>query len=60
MNAGTDFAPFVKAFERYATASGGYGEAVTSRRDLAPALGRALPAVRAGHRQAVVNVACAD
>jgi len=48
------------AFEQYATASGGYGEAVTSRRGLVPALGRALHAVQAEHRQAVVNVACAD
>jgi acetolactate synthase-1/2/3 large subunit len=48
------------AFEQYATASGGYGEAVTERRDLVPALTRALHAVRAEHRQAVVNVTCAD
>jgi acetolactate synthase-1/2/3 large subunit len=48
------------AFEQYATASGGYGEAVTDRADLVPALTRALHAVHAEHRQAVVNVACAD
>jgi acetolactate synthase-1/2/3 large subunit len=48
------------AFEQYAAASGGYGEAVADRRDLLPALRRALHAVRAEHRQAVVNVACAD
>ncbi len=48
------------AFEQYATASGGYGEAVTDRADLVPALGRALHAVQAEHRQAVVNVSCAD
>jgi acetolactate synthase-1/2/3 large subunit len=48
------------AFEQYATASGGYGEAVTDRQDLVPALSRALHAVEAEHRQAVVNVACAD
>jgi acetolactate synthase-1/2/3 large subunit len=48
------------AFEQYAAASGGYGEAVTERRDLVPALRRALHAVRAEHRQAVVNVSCAD
>jgi acetolactate synthase-1/2/3 large subunit len=48
------------AFEQYAAASGGYGEAVTDRRDLVPALGRALHAVQAEHRQAVVNVSCED
>jgi acetolactate synthase-1/2/3 large subunit len=48
------------AFEQYAAASGGYGEAVTERRDLVPALRRALHAVQAEHRQAVVNVSCAD
>ena len=48
------------AFEQYATASGGYGEAVEDRRDLVPALTRALHAVQAEHRQAVVNVSCED
>ena len=48
------------AFEQYATASGGYGEAVADRRDLLPALSRALHAVHAEHRQAVVNVSCQD
>jgi acetolactate synthase-1/2/3 large subunit len=48
------------AYEQYATASGGYGEAVTDRQDLVPALNRALHAVRSEHRQAVLNVACAD
>ncbi len=48
------------AFEQYATASGGYGEAVTDRADLVPALTRALRAVRDEHRQAVLNVSCAD
>jgi acetolactate synthase-1/2/3 large subunit len=48
------------AYEQYATASGGYGEAVTDRRDLVPALVRALHAVEAEHRHAVLNVACAD
>jgi acetolactate synthase-1/2/3 large subunit len=48
------------AFEQYAAASGGYGEAVADRRDLVPALRRALHAVQAGHRQAVVNVSCED
>jgi acetolactate synthase-1/2/3 large subunit len=48
------------AFEQYAAASGGYGEAVTDRQDLVPALSRALHAVQAEHRQAVVNVSCAD
>jgi hypothetical protein len=44
----------------HAAASGGYGEAVTDRQDLVPALSRALHAVQAEHRQAVVNVSCAD
>jgi acetolactate synthase I/II/III large subunit len=48
------------AFEQYAAASGGYGEAVADRGDLVPALRRALHAVQAEHRQAVVNVSCAD
>ena len=48
------------AFEQYAAASGGYGEAVADRRDLVPALGRALHAAQAEHRQAVVNVSCED
>jgi acetolactate synthase I/II/III large subunit len=48
------------AFEQYAAASGGYGEAVTDRRDLVPALRRALHAVQAERRQAVVNVSCQD
>jgi acetolactate synthase I/II/III large subunit len=48
------------AFEQYATAAGGYGEAVTDRADLVPALTRALHAVESEHRQAVVNVSCAD
>jgi acetolactate synthase-1/2/3 large subunit len=48
------------AFEQYAAASGGYGEAVTDRGDLVPALRRALRAVEDEHRQAVVNVSCED
>jgi acetolactate synthase I/II/III large subunit len=48
------------AFEQYAAASGGYGEAVTDRRELVPALRRALHAVQTEHRQAVVNVSCDD
>lgn len=48
------------AFEQYAAASGGHGEAVDHRQDLVPALRRALHAVQAEHRQAVVNVACED
>jgi acetolactate synthase-1/2/3 large subunit len=48
------------AFEQYSAASDGYGEAVTERRDLVPALSRALHAVQAQHRQALVNVACVD
>jgi acetolactate synthase-1/2/3 large subunit len=48
------------AFEQYATAAGGYGESVTERSELVPALRRALHAVQSEHRQAVLNVACAD
>jgi acetolactate synthase-1/2/3 large subunit len=48
------------AYEQYAAASGGYGEAVTQRQDLVPALRRALHAVESDHRQAVVSVACED
>jgi acetolactate synthase I/II/III large subunit len=48
------------AFEQYAMASGGYGEAVADRRDLVPALRRALHAVQDEQRQAVVNVSCED
>jgi len=48
------------AYEQYATASGGFGEAVTERAGLVPALRRGLHAVQSEHRQAVVNVSCAD
>jgi acetolactate synthase-1/2/3 large subunit len=48
------------AFEQYAAASGGYGEAVADRRDLVPVLRRALHAVQAEQRQAIVNVSCED
>ena len=48
------------AFEQYATAAGGYGEDVTDRADLVPALTRALHVVESEHRQAVINVSCAD
>jgi acetolactate synthase-1/2/3 large subunit len=46
------------AFEAYAEASGGYGERVTTRAELIPALERALKAVREEHRHALVNVEC--
>jgi acetolactate synthase-1/2/3 large subunit len=46
------------AFEQYARASGGHGEAVTDPDELVPALRRALHAVRVEHRQALVNVEC--
>lgn len=48
------------ASEQYAQASGGYGDAVADRRDLVPTLTRALHAVKAEHRQAVLNVWCED
>jgi acetolactate synthase-1/2/3 large subunit len=43
-------------FEMYAQASGGYGERVTRRQDLVPALLRALAVVRTERRQALLNV----
>jgi len=43
----------------YARASGGHGEQVRDRADLAPALARALDVVRDGRRQALVDVRCA-
>jgi acetolactate synthase-1/2/3 large subunit len=54
-----DLGPAV-AFEQYAAASGGYGEAVADRANLVPALSRALHAVQVENRQAVLNVTCAD
>ncbi|NIB40498.1 thiamine pyrophosphate-requiring protein [Pseudomaricurvus alkylphenolicus] len=47
------------AFEKYAEASGGYGEVVTHRDQLVPALKRGLHAVESEKRQAVINVICA-
>ncbi|MEC4720358.1 thiamine pyrophosphate-requiring protein [Noviherbaspirillum sp. CPCC 100848] len=43
-------------FEKYVEASGGYGERVTERDQLIPALLRALHAVRHEKRQALLNV----
>jgi acetolactate synthase-1/2/3 large subunit len=43
-------------FEKYAEASGGYGERVTAREDLIPALKRALHAVQVEGRHALLNV----
>ena len=48
------------AFETYCIASGGYGERVTERAELAPAILRALHAVQHEGRQALLNVECAD
>ncbi len=45
-------------FERYAEASGGYGERVTEPAELPHALRRALDAVRNERRQALLNVVC--
>jgi acetolactate synthase-1/2/3 large subunit len=45
-------------YEQYAIASGGFGERVSDRAALEPALRRALAAVEAEHRQAVLNVIC--
>ena len=46
----------VPAFEKYSEASGGYGERVESRADLASAIRRALHAVTREGRQALLNV----
>jgi acetolactate synthase-1/2/3 large subunit len=43
-------------FEKYAEASGGYGERVSAREQLIPALRRALEVVRNERRQALLNV----
>ncbi|HTJ24838.1 MAG TPA: thiamine pyrophosphate-requiring protein [Candidatus Limnocylindria bacterium] len=43
-------------FEQYAQASDGYGERVSEREELAPALERALHAVRVERRHALLNV----
>lgn len=43
-------------FEKYAEASGGYGERVTERGQLLPALRRALHAVQVERRHALLNV----
>ncbi|TDD28086.1 thiamine pyrophosphate-requiring protein [Actinomadura sp. KC06] len=48
----------VPAFEKYAEASGGFGERVTERADLVPALRRGLRAVREDGRHALINVHC--
>ena len=44
------------ALEKYIEASGGFGERVASLAELAPALQRALHAIRAERRQALLNV----
>ena len=46
------------AFEKVVEASGGYGERVDALEDLAPALERALHAVKVERRQALLNVIC--
>jgi acetolactate synthase-1/2/3 large subunit len=45
-------------FEKVITASGGYGERVDDPDELAPALQRALHAVKVEKRQALLNVIC--
>jgi acetolactate synthase-1/2/3 large subunit len=55
--------PFVSfgmqpAYEMFAQAYGGYGEAVSDPKELPAALGRALHSVREERRQAVLNVIC--
>jgi acetolactate synthase I/II/III large subunit len=51
----SDLAP-MPALEKYIEASGGFGERVTTRVDLEPAIRRALHAVRSERRQALLNV----
>ena len=46
----------VPDFEKYVEASGGHGERVESREQLAPAIERALAVVKNEGRQALVNV----
>ncbi len=53
----SDLSP-APAFEAYCEASGGFGERVTEPSALAPAVERALKAVRDEGRQALLNVAC--
>ncbi|MDA1076811.1 MAG: thiamine pyrophosphate-requiring protein [Proteobacteria bacterium] len=50
----------VPFFEAYCQASGGYGERVETRAELAPALNRALHAVQVQGQQALLNVVCID
>jgi acetolactate synthase-1/2/3 large subunit len=55
--------PFVRfgmqpAYEMFAQACGGYGEAVRDPKELPAALERALRAVREERRQAVLNIIC--
>jgi acetolactate synthase I/II/III large subunit len=55
--------PFVRfgmqpAYEMFAQAYGGYGEAVSDPKELPGALQRALRVVREERRQAVLNVIC--
>jgi acetolactate synthase-1/2/3 large subunit len=45
-------------FEKICEAFGGYGEKVVDRREVGPALTRALHVVREGKRQALVNLVC--
>jgi acetolactate synthase-1/2/3 large subunit len=51
----SDLAP-MPALERYAEASGGHGERVSTREELLPALRRGLRAVEVERRQALINV----
>ncbi len=51
----SDLAP-MPALEKYIEASGGFGERVSSLAELAPALQRALHAIRVERRQALLNV----
>jgi acetolactate synthase-1/2/3 large subunit len=51
----SDLSPMPE-LERYAEASGGYGERVAKREELVPALRRALHAVEVERRQALLNV----
>lgn len=53
----SDLSP-APAFEAYCIASGGFGERVSTRAELLPAMERAVRAVRDEGRQALLNVEC--
>jgi thiamine pyrophosphate-dependent acetolactate synthase large subunit-like protein len=63
VNAGTDFAPLVEAYARQKQSGLDFPELVVCAHEnlaISMAHGAYLHAVQAEHRQAVVNVSCAD